>query len=346
MGVAKEFYGKDKNGADITAYTLTGSRGMKAVVLDYGAILDRLYVPDAKGEVVDVVLCSGSAEEYAKDDFFFGSTVGPSANRIAGASFEIDGITYNMDNNDGGNNLHTCIPDGLNRRMWTATEGDNSVTFTITLRDGEYGMPGNREMKVTYSLNDANELKIEYSAKSDKKTIFNMTNHSYFNLSGHNSGKILDHELTLHASNYTEILKGAIPNGKIVSVLGTPLDFTKAKKVGEDINADNEQMKLVNGYDFNYVVDGFDGTVKEIAILHDPASGRTMKTFSDLPGVQLYSGNWIKHAPGKDGATYEQRCGMCLETQYYPDSIHHDNFPDVVYGPDRDYHTVTIYKFE
>ncbi len=346
MSIVKNDYGMTKDGSKITAYTLEGSRGMKAVVLDYGAILDRLYVPNPKGEVVDVTLSSGNASEYAADTFFFGSTVGPNANRIAGASFEIDGVTYNMDKNDGENNLHTNIPDGLNRRMWKAAEGDNSVTFTITLKDGEYGMPGNRTMSVTYSLNSDNELKIEYNASSDKKTIFNMTNHSYFNLSGHDSGSVLDHELTMHCSNYTEIVKGAIPTGKIVSVLGTVLDFTKSKKVGQDIEADNEQMKLVNGYDFNYVVDGFDGTLREIAILHDPASGRTMKVLSDLPGVQLYTGNWIENAPGKDGAVYEQRYGLCLETQDYPDSIHHENFPDVVYGPGRDYHTVTIYRFE
>ena len=230
--------------------------------------------------------------------------------------------------------------------MWRAVEGDNSVTFSISLADGEYGMSGNREINVTYSVDDAGGLKIEYRAHSDKKTIFNMTNHSYFNLAGHKAGSVLDHELTLNASCYTKIVAGAIPTGEIVSVLGTELDFTKGKKVGQDIEADNEQMKLVNGYDFNYVVDNHDGSIKEIAMLKDPVSGRVMKVFTDLPGVQLYTANWVVHEPGKEGMTYEPRYGLCLETQDYPDSIHHDNFPDVVYGPDRDYHTVTIYRFE
>lgn len=342
----KEHYGVTEDGQEISAYTLNGSRGMKAVVLDYGAILDKVFVPDASGNIVDVTLSSPDYESYKADTNFFGSTVGPSANRIAGASYEIDGITYKLDKNDGENNLHTNIPDGLNRRMWKATEGDNSVTFSISLPDGEYGMAGNRDISVTYSVNSENELKIEYKASSDKKTVFNMTNHSYFNLAGHNSGSVLDHELTINASNYTKILEGAIPTGEIVSVKGTDLDFTSPKKVGKDIAADNEQIKLVNGYDFNYVVDGHDGTVREIATLRDPGSGRVMKVLTDLPGVQLYTANWVEHAPGKEGATYEARYGLCLETQDYPDSIHHDNFPDVVYGPERDYHTVTIYRFE
>lgn len=342
----KEHYGVTKDGIEISKYTLTGSRGMKAVILDYGAILDSVYVPDAAGNIVDVTLSSPDYAAYAADTNFFGSTVGPSANRIAGASYVIDGIEYKMDKNDGENNLHTNIPDGLNRRMWKATEGDNSVTLNIELPDGEYGMAGNRKISVTYSVSEQNEIKIEYNATSDKKTVFNMTNHSYFNLAGHDSGSVLDHELQINASNYTKIVEGAIPTGEIVSVIGTELDFTSPKAVGRDIEADNEQMKLVLGYDFNYVVDGHDGTLKEIAVLKDPKSGRVMKVLTDLPGVQLYTANHVEHAPGKGGATYEQRYGLCLETQDYPDSIHHDNFPDVVYGPGRDYHTVTVYRFE
>ena len=342
----KEHYGVTKDGQEISKYTLTGSRGMKAVVIDYGAILDRVYAPDASGNVVDVTLSSPDYESYVEDTNFFGSTVGPSANRIAGASYVIDGIEYKMDKNDGENNLHTCIPDGLNRRMWKAVEGDNSVTLSIELPDGEYGMAGNRKISVTYSVSSDNELKIEYNATSDKKTVFNMTNHSYFNLAGHDSGSVLDHELQINASNYTKIVDGAIPTGEIVSVIGTELDFTSPKAVGKDIEADNEQMKLVLGYDFNYVVDGHDGSLREIAMLKDPKSGRKMKVFTDLPGVQLYTANHVEDAPGKDGMTYEARYGLCLETQDYPDSIHHDNFPDVVYGPGRDYHTVTVYKFE
>ncbi|MBQ0027845.1 MAG: galactose mutarotase [Lachnospiraceae bacterium] len=342
----KELYGITKDGKEVYSYSMENSNGMKAVVINYGAILDKLYVPDKNGNVVDVVLCSSNIAEYEADSNFFGATVGPSANRIANAEVPIDGVIYNMLKNDGENNLHSDVLAGIHKRIWDATEGENSVTFSIDVKDGEFGLPGNRTMKVTYTLTDDNGIKIDYYATSDKNTVYNMTNHSHFNLAGHNSGSVLDHVLTLNASKFTPVVAGAIPTGEFEDVTDSILGFTKAKRVGQDIMADNEQLKLVNGYDFNYIVDDFDGSLREIATLEDPVSGRIMKVISDQPGVQLYTDNWVENAPGKDGYVYQPRHGLCLETQAYPDSIHHDNFPDVVYGPGKDYVTTTIYRFE
>ena len=343
----KELYGKTKDGQEVYSYSLENSKGFKAVVINYGAILDKLFVPDANGNIVDVTLSSGCIEEYEADGNFFGATVGPSANRIADGEVPIDGVVYQMLKNDGPNNLHSDVVNGIHKRVWSASEGENSVTFEIKLEDGEFGLPGNRTIDVTYSVTEDNELKIEYYGTSDKKTVYNMTNHSHFNLAGHDFGSVLDHTLKINASNFTTISSSeAIPTGAIDSVIGTELDFTSAKAVGKDIYTENQQIKYVNGYDFNYVVDDYDGSIKEIAELKDPVSGRVMKVLSDLPGVQLYTDNWIVNAPGKGGHIYNQRNGLCLETQAYPDSIHKDNFPDVVYGPDREYKTTTIYKFE
>ena len=343
----KAFYGKTKDGKEVSSYTLENSKGMKAIVIDYGAILDSLYVPDAKGNIVDVTLSSSCIEEYEEDGNFLGATVGPSANRIANGEVPIDGVVYQMLKNDGENNLHSDVVNGVHKRIWNAEEGENCVTFSMDIPDGEFGLPGNRSMSVKYSLTEDNELKIEYHGTSDKKTVYNMTNHTHFNLAGHASGSVLDHELKINASNFTTISSSAaIPTGAIDSVIGTELDFTTPKAVGRDIYSVNQQIKYVNGYDFNYVIDDYDGTIKEVAELKDPASGRIMKVLTDLPGIQLYTDNWVVNAPGKEGHIYNQRNGLCLETQAFPDSIHKDNFPDVVYGPDREYITTTIYKFE
>lgn len=196
-----------------------------------------------------------------------------------------------------------------------------------------------------YSLSDDNGLKLKYHATADADTIINLTNHTYFNLAGHKSGSIEEQLLRLYAGNYTYVLPGAIPTGEIKSVAGTPLDFTQMKKIGKDINADFEQLKLVQGYDHNFVVDGYDGTMRQIAEAADEKSGRRMKVFSNLPGVQFYAGNCIAPQDGKDGARYEPRFGFCLETHYYPDNIHHPNFPQAVFGPGKDYEAETIYQF-
>ena len=345
MSVVKEKFGTTKCGKDVYAYTLTNSKGMAAKIINFGANLVSLLVPDANGNLEDVVLGFDTLEGYYGNGSFFGATIGPSANRIAGASFEIDGKKYQIDVNDGENNLHSHMEDGYHKRVWDATEGTDSVTLTLEGQDGEMGFPGNKKITMVYSLSEDNELKLSYHVTVDANTIVNLTNHTYFNLSGHKSGKIEDHLLKINASHFTPVVAGAIPTGEIASVEGTPLDFTKMKPIGQDINADCEQLKLVQGYDHNFVVDGADGTLREIAEAQDPKSGRKMKVFTDLPGVQFYAGNCIGEETGKDNAAYGPRKGFCLETQYYPDNIHHPNFPQALFGPGKDYNSVTIYQF-
>ncbi len=345
MSVVKEKFGTTKCGKDVYAYTLTNSAGMSARIINYGAILVNLMVPDKNGKVDDVVLGFDTLEGYFGNGSFFGATIGPSANRIAGASFEIDGRTYHIDVNDGANNLHSHMEDGYHKRVWDAVAGTDSVTLTLEGKDGEMGFPGNKKITMVYSLSEDNELKLSYHATSDADTIVNLTNHTYFNLSGHRAGKIEDHLLKLNATHYTPVVAGAIPTGEIAPVAGTPMDFTKMKPVGQDINADFEQLKLTKGYDHNFVIDGADGTLREIAEVYDPKSGRRMKAFTDLPGVQFYAGNCIGVETGKDNTEYGPRMGLCLETQYYPDNIHHANFPQAVFGPGKDYSAVTVYQF-
>lgn len=342
--IKKEFFGKTRDGKEIYKYWIENSSGMKAGIINYGAILVNLFVPDRDGKVEDVVLGYDSLEPYFDNGCFFGATVGPNANRIKGASFVIDGETYYLDANDGENNLHSHRVLGYHKRVWDVEEKELAITLSLTDEDGNMGFPGNKKVKVTYSLTNDNELKIYYEADSDKNTIINMTNHSYFNLAGHKE-KIYDHVLELKASAYTPVVKGAIPTGEIAPVAGTPFDFTKAKRIGEEINADDEQLKLTGGYDHNWVIDDADGNLREFATVTEPVSGRCMKAYTDLPGVQFYAGNFITPQAGKEDVEYDARSGLCLETQYFPDTANRSNFPSAVYGPDRKYISTTMYKF-
>lgn len=346
MGMVKELFGTARDGKDVYAFTLENANGMRARVINFGAILVNLYVPDKNGNPEDVVLGFDNLEGYYENESFFGTTIGPSANRIGNASFQINGKTYQLAANDGPNNLHSNIQLGYHKRVWNIeAETDNSVTFSIEAPDGDMGFPGNKKISMTYSLSDDNKLTLSYHGTSDADTLINMTNHTYFNLSGHQAGSIEDHLLTIHAGSYTPVVPGAIPTGEIAPVAGTPMDFTSPKPIGQDIRADFEQLKLTQGYDHNFVIDGADGTLREIAIVEDPKSGRKIKAFSTLPGVQFYAGNCIGEETGKGGVLYGPRMGMCLETQYFPDSINKPNFPSVVFGPDRDYDAVTVYQF-
>ena len=345
MAVTKEAFGTTKCGKNITKYYISNSKGMKAGVINYGAILVNLFVPDKNGNMADVVLGYDTLEPYFENGSFFGATVGPNANRIEGAAFELDGQRYQLAVNDGVNNLHSDAQLGYHKRVWDVEERTDSVTFSLTDEDGSMGFPGNKKVKVTYTVTEENELKIHYEADSDKNTIINMTNHSYFNLAGHDAGKIYDHKLQLLASCYTPVVAGAIPTGEIASVKGTPFDFLKETRVGDRIEDDNEQLKLVKGYDHNWVIDGADGSLREFATVSDDKSGRVMKCYTDLPGVQFYAGNCIGETVGKGGTVYGPRCGLCLETQYYPDTANKPQFPSAVFGPDRKYVTATVYKF-
>lgn len=346
ISITKRNFGTDGQGREVTLYTLENSKGMKAEVTDLGAILVNLYVPDDAGHLEDVVLGFDSAEGYLKNGSFFGATIGPSANRIGGARFEIDGAAYEVDVNDGPNNLHSHMEQGYHKQLWETQVGEDSVSFTIRDADGNMGFPGNKVLQLTYTLDEENGLTLHYHGTSDKKTILNPTNHTYFNLNGHKAGNIEGHQLQLMASHYTPVVEGAIPTGEIAAVAGTVMDFTQPKAVGKEIRENFEQLLLTQGYDHNWVVDGWDGQLRLIAVLTAPESGRRMLTYSTLPGVQFYAGNCITPEPGKDGAQYEKRSGLCLETQYYPDSIHQPGFPSCVFGEGREYDSTTVYRFE
>lgn len=346
MSVKKEFFGRTEGGEEIYRYWIENARGMKAGIINFGGILVNLMVPDKNGKTDDVVLGYDTLEPYFGNLNFFGALVGPNANRIGGACFALDGKKYQLAVNDGENNLHSDKEHGYHKRIFEVAEGENSITLSLEDEDGNMGFPGNKRVRVTYTVTEENEIELKYEAESDKNTIINMTNHTYFNLAGHNKGKIEDHILELKASAYTPTLPGSIPTGEIAAVAGTPFDFTGGKRIGEEIGADHEQLKLTGGcYDHNWVIDNFDGTLREFATVTEPVSGRMMKAYTDLPGVQLYAGNGIPPQRGKENAEYGSRCGFCLETQYFPDTANKPEFPSAVFGPDRKYQSRTIYKF-
>lgn len=346
MSVTRKSFGNTKDGREASLYTLENQNGMVVTVTNYGVNIVSVIVPDKNGKKDDVVLGYDSIEGYFDNGSCFGSTIGPNANRIANASFMIDGVTYQLAVNDGINNLHSDADLGYHKQLWDAQiKDDNSVIFSLEDKDGNMGFPGNKKVQVTVSLTDENELKLNYHASSDKKTLINMTNHSYFNLAGHHAAPILNHKLCIYGSSYTPVVPGAIPTGEIVPVAGTPFDFKEPHLVGERINEENEQLKIGQGYDVNWVVDNFDGTIRKVAEVSEETSGRSMEVYSDQPGIQFYAGNCIEPVDGKAGAEYGKRSGLALETQVFPNSINQENFPNAIYGPGKDYETTTIYKF-
>lgn len=341
----KRSFGCTKDGKEVFLFSLENKNGVKAEVTNYGAILVNLFVPDKNGKVEDVVLGFDDVSGYELNPSYFGSVIAPSANRIGGASFELNGKTYLLKKNNGENNLHSDDELGSHKRVWEFSESDNGVTFVLKNTDGELGFPGNKEFRVTYSLDDENGLKIQYHATSDKDTIINPTNHSYFNLKGHKEGSIEDHKIVLLASYYTPADAASIPYGEIEAVDKTPMDLRNEIVIGDKIDSDFEQLNFAVGFDHNWVTDNYTGEVRKIATVKAPMEARTMEVYTDLPGVQFYAGNFIDPQSGKDGASYGKRSGLCLETQCYPDSIHKPNFPSVVYGPGKEYKSTTIYKF-
>lgn len=348
MGITSENFGTTADGKEVTIFTLTNKAGMKAAVINYGAILTSLFVPDKNGKIEDVVLGYDKLEDYAENGSFFGATVGRSANRVAGAKFTIDGKEYKLDVNDGVNNLHTEFEKGFHKQLWKTTfnSDKNELNLSYLSPDGENGLPGTLDITVTYILTEDNALEIHYHGICDKKTLINCTNHTYFNLSGAGNGNIHDHKLRIAASHYTPVVAGAIPTGEIAPVAGTPMDFTGFKRVGDEVDADFEQLKLVQGYDHNWVLDKKQDDMELIAEVMDDKSGRHMEVYTDLPGVQFYAGNCISDTVGKNGVTYTKRSGLCLETQYYPNSINQEGFPHPIFGAGKEYNTTTIYKFK
>lgn len=343
--MGNRLFGKTKDGKEVYAYTLENSKGMKAEILDYGCILRSLKVPDGKGGTRDIVLGYDELAPYEKNAFFFGAVIAPSANRISGAKISIDGTDYQLEVNDAGrNNLHSSMKNGSHQRIWNAQQNGNSVSFAIHFNDMDLGFPGNRDMIVTYTLTEDNELKIHYTGRSDRNTIINPTNHSYFNLSGHAAGKITGHRLQLFASKFTVTDKTSIPTGECRDVKGTVMDFTGGRVIGQDIDDAFEQLKNAHGYDHNFVIDNYNGELRKAAVLTDEASGGSMTVFTTLPGIQFYAGNYLEPHKGKGGATYDFRGGMCLETQFFPDAINQPSFESPIFGPGKPYESTTVYQ--
>ena len=340
-------YGKTKDGREVTLITLENKKGMKAGIINYGAVLVSLLVPDKNGNIDDVVLGYAGMEGYDTNSSFLGATVGRNANRIAGAKITIDGVEYQLDANDNGNNLHSSFPEGYHVKFWdySCNEEKNEVVLSYVSPHMDQGFPGELTISVTYRLSEDNELFIIYDGVSDKKTVVNLTNHSYFNLAGHASGDILQHKLWLHAKNFTPVVAGAIPTGEIAAVEGTPMDFTSFKEIGKEIDAPYEQLALTGGYDHNWVLDIEPGTIEKIAEVREESSGRVMEVYTDLPGVQFYAGNGINGFAGKDNAFYTKRSGLCLETQYFPNAANEPGFTSPVLKAGERYSTTTIYKF-
>ncbi len=344
----KQSFGKTADGKEAELYVLTNKNGMQAAFTNFGAVMVWLKVPDRAGKVGDVVLGYEDVAGYVTDRAFLGATIGRYGNRIGKGQFLLDGKTYTLPKNDGANTLHGG-PHGFNKQFWTAKPAADgqSVEFDYLSKDGEEGFPGNLTVQVTYTLTNKNELKIDYKAKSDKDTVVNLTNHSYFNLAGQGEGDILSHDLTILADRFTPVDSGLIPTGELRKVQGTPFDFTKAFAIGARINQDDEQLKLGRGYDHNWVLNaGMKASPVPAATVYEPKSGRVMEVLTTEPGVQFYSGNFLDGSiQGKGGKVYNRRFGFCLETQHYPDSPNHPDFPTTTLKAGQQYHTTTVYAF-
>jgi aldose 1-epimerase len=344
--VTSESFGKTPDGTQVEVYTLSDG-AFEARIATYGGIVVSLKTPDRSGKTADVVLGFDDLDGYVANfngtsNAFFGAIIGRYANRIAHGSFTLDGQKYSLPLNNGENTLHGG-PHGFNNVVWKAKPVANGVELSYVSKDGDAGFPGNLTTTVRYTLVKG-DLQIEYDAITDKDTVLNLTNHSYFNLSG--QGDILKDELTVHASRFTPVDAALIPTGELKSVESTPFDFRKATAVGARINADDPQIRLGHGYDHNFVLDNKTGKVAEAAEVYDPSSGRVLRVLTDQPGVQFYTGNFLDGSiKGKGGKPDELRTALCLETQHFPDSPNHPEFPTTELKPGEHYHTVTVYSF-
>jgi aldose 1-epimerase len=341
-------FGKTADGTPVEVYTLKNANGMIAKVMTRGATLTELHVPDKSGKTVDVVTGFEDVTGYeSADNGFFGCTTGRVANRIAKGKFTVDGKDYQVAVNNGKNHLHGGVKRSLDKVVWKAEkvkgEYGPGVRFTYTSPDGEEGFPGKLDIAVTYSLNDKNELRIDYSATTDKATPVNLTNHTYFNLAGAGSDTIFDHELMVAADSYTPTDEGLIPTGKIESVAGAPIDFRKPTRIGAHIEELVKTQYL--GIDHNFVLRKREKEPTLAAKLRDPASGRVLTVLTTEPGVQIYSGNFLKGQKGKGGKTYKQRSTLCLETQHFPDAVNHPEFASVILKPGETYRHVSVFAF-
>lgn len=348
--IPRESFGKTADGQQVSLFTLRNSSGMEVKITNYGGTITEIKVPDRNKKFDDVVLGFDNLDGYTSkaNNAYFGATIGRYGNRIAHGTFKINGHEYHVPTNDGPNSLHGGLK-GFDKRVWDANPVSSSSGPALELRylsrDGEEGFPGNLNVTVRFSLGEKNELRIDYTATTDKDTVLNLTNHSYFNLAGAGSETVLNHKLTLAANRFTPIDSTLIPTGVIQSVAGTPFDFRKPTAIGARINENNEQLKFGKGYDHNFVLNSNGGSLALAAKVEEPNSGRVMEVLTTQPGVQFYSGNFLDGKIHGIGGVYRYRSALALETQHFPDSPNHPNFPSTVLHPGQRFHSTTIYRF-
>ena len=348
-GVEQKPFGT-RDGRPVTLYTLTNSHGVEVRAMNYGGIILSIRVPDRKGQLADIVLGHDTMEGYIPNPPYLGAIVGRYANRVANGTFTLDGKTYTLPKNDGPNTLHGGTTRTFDKVVWDGEplQGKAGVAFSYVSKDGEEGFPGNLKVKVTYTLTDGDALLIHYEATTDKATPINMSQHSYFNLKGEGNGDILDHEIMINADRFTPVDKNLIPTGELRPVKGTPFDFTTSTKIGTRIDDSYEQLVLGHGYDHNFVLNDkpSQNGVVLAARVQEPTSGRILEVWTTQPAVQFYTGNFLDGSvTGKEGHVYKRRYGFCLETQHYPDSPNHSDFPTTILKPGERFHQETVFKF-
>ena len=324
------------DGVEVDRYTLTNDQGVEASIITYGGAITSLKVPDRNGVLGDIVLGYETLEEYVRNPRYVGALIGRHANRIGMGRFSLNGVNYQLPQNNGINHLHGGF-NGFDKRVWDASDDGSVLHLTYLSKDGEESYPGNVAAEVTFKLSE-NQLSIDYRASTDADTIVNLTNHSYFNLKG--EGTILDHELMLHADSFTPVSSALIPTGEIRSVEATPMDFRNGKAIGSDIG------RVTGGYDHNFVLNDYDGSLRSVGRLYEASTGRVLEIFTTQPGMQFYSGNFLDGSlVGKKGIVYHKYAGLCLEPQHFPDAPNHSNFPSTVLRPGDEYKQLTVYRF-
>jgi aldose 1-epimerase len=341
LNITSKAFGTTPDGRSVDLFTLSNNRALEVSITNYGGAITSIKVPDRSGNIGDVLLGYETLDEYVRNPRYFGCLVGRHANRMGQGRFTLNGEPYQLAQNNGINHLHGGNK-GFDKVVWTAKETDQGLELSYLSKDGEENYPGNLSVTVKYSLTDENGLRVEYSATTDKDTIVNLTNHSYFNLAG--GGNILSHELMLNADHFTPVSKDLIPTGEIRSVDNTPMNFTEPKAIGRDINEEYDQLGFTGGYDHNFVLNG--SAMKLAAELRESNSGRMLRIVTTEPGIQFYSGNFLDGSlRGKGGVRYEKYAGLCLETQHFPDAPNHDNFPSTVLKVGEKYEHVTVFEF-
>jgi Galactose mutarotase and related enzymes len=349
MGISERLYGKTKEGQEVFIYTLSNSKGMKVEILNYGGIIVSIYAPDRKGKFEDIALGFDNLEDYLVNPPYFGAVIGRHANRIEDGQFELNGKVYKLAINDGSNHLHGGIK-GFDKVVWDSEIINRGSVESLMLSyksiDGEEGYPGNLDVRIYYTLSESNEIIIEYHAVTDKDTVVNLTNHSYFNLCGHAAGNVSNHKVMINADRFTVIDERCTPNGDTRDVTDTPMDLRNLTILSKGFSSDYEQLIKGNGFDHNWILNAAGDLSIKSAEVYEETTGRIMEVYTSKPGVQLYTGNFLDGSLfGKGGAVYANRGGLCLETQFFPNSMKHKNFPSPILRKGEEYNYTTIYKF-